>query len=448
MTADGARGETASEMAKVLRYPNSNAVEGKKLDGIWTIHSGFQGINRMLNKGKNDPKTAAIRKELDELWKQLKEMKAKVKAAEKANKWREVEAIARKERPIVARINKLSPLIDQFELNVANAIWSEKSMPVEKDFNEIVSHHYGTGGLQPADFRGQPEAERKRINTWVEGQTKDRIKNLIPEKALTPLTRMVLVNAIYFKGEWKSPFKEGATKERDFYLADGKKSKADMMRAGYFSAGRYGAVEADGKLFNTPMEIPADKKVKQPATYPGKGGFTIAELPYKGDELSMVLIAPMEYDGLPGIEEQLTSEKLTGWIKGLKSREMHLKMPKIKLKTSYMLADTLQKMGMKRAFISPRKDNGADFTGIHNTDSLEERLYISQVIHKTFLEINEKGTEAAAATAVLMKCDSAMMEMVKMVPFIPSFNADRPFLLLIRHKPSGAILFMGRIMKP
>ena len=263
------------------------------------------------------------------------------------------------------------------------------------------------GFIRPANFKTDFDAERLTINSWVEDKTEDRIKDLIPERMLNSLTRMVLVNAIYFKGDWASPFNEKMTKELLFFPGPGDGNKVKMMQAFNLKGGRYGAFNADGTFFKTPAEIAINIKTQPLPTYPGGHGFAIAELPYKGKELSMVLIAPMQVNGLKEVEEQLTSETLTKWMKKMEKRRMHVKLPKFKLETEYKLGDNnepaaLQKMGMTRAFTDPRKPNGADFTGMHDTDVLEDRLYISKVLHKAFLDVNEKGTEAAAATAVVM----------------------------------------------
>ena len=452
MTIEGARGETAAEMGKILGYPDS--IRQKKDSSLpWRtslIHSGFQKINKTLQSDPNDPKIAAIRKKIDLLHKKLAEAKKATKVARDAREWKNQNALIATEKKIVDELNVLSAQVDQFELNVANAIWAEKTYRIEKPYLDTITKYYETGAVRPADFKTDFKAERLRINGWVEGKTKERIKNLIPDRALNSLTRMVLVNAIYFKGDWASPFNEKNTEELLFFPGPGKVTKVKMMQAFNLKGGRYGAFNADASFFKTPDEIATNIKTQPLPTYPSGDGFAIAELPYKGNELSMVLIVPIETDGLAKVEKQLTSESLSKWIKKLEKRKMHVKLPKFKLETDYKLGDsaepaTLQKMGMTRAFTDPRKPNGADFTGMHNTDVLQNRLYISKVLHKAFLDVNEKGTEAAAATAVIMMAGCAM-PMTQ--PFTPTFKADRPFMLMIRHNATGSILFMGRVTDP
>src|SRR5262249_43226556 len=221
--------------------------------------------------------------------------------------------------------------------------------PFERTYLDIIGKHYGSGLLRHADFRNSFPAERDKINAWVEEQTKQRIRDLIPKlpPELGSQVRLILVNAIYFKGFWMSPFDEKQTRKEEFLLADGGKQPVAMMR-GYSPAG-YAAFNADGTFFVTPHEIPLDKGQAAPATYP-EGGFLLAELPFKGDKLSMVAIAPRKLDGLPNLEAGLTGAKLSSWLAKLQRRGVILSLPKFKLETDYGLHDILKTMGMKRAF--------------------------------------------------------------------------------------------------
>ena len=258
----------------------------------------------------------------------------------------------------------------------------------------------------------------------------------------------MLVNAIYFKGDWSVPFEVKYTRERDFTLSDGSKVKQSIMYASELKGARYAGFNTDGSLFNTPMRISPGQKTD---LYPGKGGFKMIELPYKGDELSMVVIAPNDPSQLAAIEQKMTEENLTGWISNLKQRDVEVHMPKFKLETAYTLGDskskrTLQTMGMVRAFVDPRDpQNGAVFDGMSHATDPDNKLYITKVLHKAFVEVNEKGTEAAAATAVVMAVPTSAA--IK-VPFTPSFKADRPFIYLIRDRVTGSILFLGRMEDP
>ncbi len=453
MTAEGARGETADEMGKVLRYPKAAMRTGVDAQLIpWRtslIHNGFQQINAKLKSDPDDPKLKALRKKITQLRAQLTAAKAETAAALDKRDFKNYNKLAQAERKIADEVNKAAAQVDQFELNVANALWGQKGFRIEQPFRDAIAKHYDTGAIEEADFAGQTEGERVRINNWVEDQTRNRIKDLIPPGGITRLTRLVLVNAIYFKGEWQTPFKENMTRPIDFTLSDGKKIKTATMQANGLGGARYGAFDGKGQPFKTPRMI---RRGQKESTYPDKDGFLVAELPYKGKELSMVLIAPMEAGKLGDVEQKLSAASITKWMGALEGRELHVKLPKLKLETDYKLGEggmnpsgTLPDMGMKRAFTDPRAKEGADFTGMHDTSNLMQRLYIGKVFHKAFLEVNEKGTEAAAATAVVMVRPTSAPISVK---FTPTFSADRPFILMIRHKETGAILFMGRVTNP
>jgi serpin B len=297
-----------------------------------------------------------------------------------------------------------------FELSVANAIWGQSGYPWRPEFLAVQKDRFGAG-LQQADFIKDPEAERLKINAWAEAETRGKIKDLIAERMITTLTRMVLANAIYFKGTWEKQFDPKETRPMPFTMADGKQTPVPMMHR-----------EGNFRLF----------------TQPGKDGawqpeFQVAELPYRGGELSMVVLLPGKPDGLPALEAKLTPDTLATWLKEAKeAKDLDLYLPKFKIETeSMMLKDSLQKLGMVDAFDPAR----ADFGGLHTGG---EQLFVSFVVQKAFVDVNEKGTEAAAATAVGIQAVAAK----------PEFRADRPFLFLIRDTKRGTILFLGRFAKP
>jgi serpin B len=290
----------------------------------------------------------------------------------------------------------------EIKLSIANAIWYAKSYKFLQNFINLVQNDYRSE-IVKADFAGNAEAERKKINTWVEKQTNDKIKNLIPKGVLDPLTRMVLVNAIYFKGDWESQFKEINTRELDFNVTAQKKVKSKMMYQ-----------EKD-------FRVAEDENTQ------------VLEMPYKGKRLSMVVLLPKQKNGIGELEKTLTADKLNSLISKLRSMKVQVTFPKFKVETGYDLVSPLVKLGMKDAF-----GTRADFSGMDGTRD----LYISAIMHKAFVEVDEKGTEAAAATAVMMAVTSAAPS--------PSyqFNADHPFLFFIRDNITGSILFMGRVVNP
>lgn len=440
MTAEGARGETAAQMGKVLRFPEAARHVGDDAQLIpWNtalIHTGMAALNERFNPkpAAQDvrDKIAVLRKELDAANRQAAELRA-------ARKWQDLQNLAPKSQQIAAELNELLVQVDQYELRVANALWGEKTDPFRQSYIDTINKYYQTGGLFPVDFRGDPEGSRKRINAWVENQTKDRIKDLIPRGAINPLTALVLTNAIYFKGEWAQVFAEKDTKDDEFALADGTKLRVPMMHRSMDSAS-YAAMNGDGTFFDTPGEYDSRKGIDEKKFYPNEHGFQILELPYKGKELSMVLFVPRAADGLASIENLITAEILHVWIGRLQKRSVKVFMPKFKLETTYEMNKTLQTMGMVRAFRNPAVPDGAQFEGM-----CASPLYISTVLHKAFVEVNEKGTEAAAATAVVMEDGGGVSEME---PFTPTFRADKPFVFAIRDVKTGTILFLGRVTNP
>jgi len=288
-----------------------------------------------------------------------------------------------------------------YELSVANALWGQKGYPFLKDFLAMIKNSYG-GGLNEVDFIKATESARTTINTWIEKKTNNKIKELIAPGVLNDLTRLVLTNAIYFKGKWAAQFEKKNTKEAPFILADGKKVNIPMMYQ------------------------------KSDFKYIEKEDLQILELPYRGDDLSMLLLLPRKMDGLPALESQLTKDSLQGWLTSMQGkREVVVYLPKFTMTKEFMLADVLRSMGMTDAFSLPP----ADFSGMTG----KKDLFISAVIHKAFVDVNEEGTEAAAATAVVMRVSSAQMTV---------FRADHPFLFLIRDNHSGSILFIGRVADP
>jgi len=287
------------------------------------------------------------------------------------------------------------------QLNIANALWGGEKYSFLKDFLDLTNKYYKASLFQ-VDFIHAFEQARKQINKWVEEKTNNKIQDLIQPGSLNPLTRLVLTNAIYFKGNWKSQFKESETKEDKFWLTRGTSVTVPLM----YQKGDFRFAK------NESMQL--------------------IELPYAGDNLSMIVLLPNKVDGLPAIEKSLTQDQVASWLKLLKKRELRVFLPKFKITSEFSLAGILGAMGMPDAF-----NTKADFSGMTGN----KELFISAVMHKAFVDVNEEGTEAAAATAVTM-------QLLSYNDPPPEFRADHPFLFLIRHNPSGSILFMGRIINP
>ncbi|MHC4915373.1 MAG: sigma-70 family RNA polymerase sigma factor [Planctomycetota bacterium] len=290
----------------------------------------------------------------------------------------------------------------KFQLSVANALWGQKNYKFLDPFLALNKRDYGAG-FRLVDYAGDTEGARKEINAWVEEKTRDKVKELLKPGILDALTRLVLTNAVYFKADWEMQFDSRSTRERPFRLAGGKAVKAPTMsRTDHFLH----AAIPDSKL-------------------------QLAELAYKGDRFAMVILLPDAVDGLPALEKSLTAEKISDWVGLVRKRRVMVSLPKFSVTSEFRLDKQLKALGMPDAF----NDATADFSGI---DGKKHWLYIQAVVHKAFVDVTERGTEAGAATAVVMG--------VRSMP--PQFTCDRPFLYLIRDKVTGAILFMGRVTDP
>ena len=293
--------------------------------------------------------------------------------------------------------------VSTFQLNIANSSWGQSGFEFNPDFLDTLALYYGAGMYQ-VDFSQDPEAARQAINAWVEDETNDKIKDLIPQGAIKTLTRLVLANAIYFKGGWMYPFIENGTKTKPFTLLDGSKITVDMMRLG----------ENDLKYI--------------------KGeNFQAATLPYKSRDFSMLLILPNE-GAFKEVEGLLGAEMLSTIMDGMHYVPVNLRMPKFDFETALNANDVLGSMGMVQAFIP----DVADFSGM----TTEDPLYISDVVHKATITVDEQGTEAAAATAIIMATKS--MPVADPIELV----LDRPFMFAIMHEPTGTILFLGRVVQP
>jgi serpin B len=287
-----------------------------------------------------------------------------------------------------------------FRLNVVNAIWGQQNYQFLTDFLDVLAENYGAG-LRLLDFINAPEESRLTINDWVSEQTEGRIKDLIPPGVIDALTRLVLTNAIYFNAAWALPFDEAATSDGTFYLLNGDEVVVPMMG----QTESFGYFEGDG--------------------------YRTVELPYDGNELSMVILLP-DSGQFDAFESALDLEQLKGVLGGLAYRQVSLRMPKFEFETSFSLKDVLSEMGMPIAF-SP----DADFSGMTGN----RELSITEVVHKAFVSVDEAGTEAAAATAVIVGLTAVPAQPV-------AVNIDRPFIFLIRDLETGSILFIGRVLNP
>lgn len=294
-----------------------------------------------------------------------------------------------------------------YELHVADALWAQQDANFEQSYLKLVQSDYGAG-FHRVNFKISPDTVRATINAWVEKQTNDKIKDLIGQGALNTSTRLVLTNAIYFKGDWQDPFSAESTQKEEFHLSATQWAMASMMhRTGGY---RY---------------------------YDG-GTFQALELPYAGNEISMVVLLPKQTDGLPALERSFSSGVAGEWIQKLEPVDkVILTLPRFTMTQQFELSSTLSAMGMAQAF-----SGAADFSGMTGKPDFS----ISAAIHKAFIDVNEKGTEAAAATAIVMYATAMRREAPEPPPIV--FRADHPFLFILLDTRSGSMLFLGRVADP
>jgi serpin B len=283
-------------------------------------------------------------------------------------------------------------------LNIANAIWAEQTMYFQKDFLDTIALNYGAG-IHLADFIHEYEAARNKINDWVSDQTRKKIQNVLPQNSVNTKTCMALVNAIYFKADWQSPFNASNTSDAPFYLLDGSQVNAKMM--------------------HQTMSFP----------YMKGEGYQAVELPYAGKTAVMDIIVPEE-GRFESFESSFNNETYNSILSGMQYTTLQIGFPKFTFTKDFNLNTALTSMGMPDAF----NRDMADFSGM----TTEKRLYVENIFHKVFVAVDEKGTEAAAATAVLM-APASLPEVLE---------ANHPFLFIIRDTVSGQVLFIGRVMNP
>ncbi len=291
----------------------------------------------------------------------------------------------------------------KYKLRVANALWVQKDYPLLQTYLKNIEKYYD-GYAQNVDFIGAAEQARQTINKWVEKKTNDKIKDLFPPGSLDANSRLVITNAVYFKGTWVKQFDKKLTAEEDFWVTETKSIKVPMMR------------RADPEaVYN----------------YAETEDLQILELPYEGDDLSMMIILPRSKN-IGSVDKDLNWERIEELKAILSPRRVEVYLPRFTFKTKYNLTVNLSQLGMPNAF-APH----CDFSGIDGT----KNLYVKAVVHQAFVDVNEEGTEAAAATGVVVGITSVG-------PQIPVFRADHPFIFVIQEKTTGNILFIGRVVKP
>ena len=358
MTYGGADGETRTEMARILHFPKDDD----------TIHGSFAALDKSL------------------------------------------EEMAAKTAGIVQQSKKFGGPSEPIILAIADRLFAQKDYQFRAAFLALMKDNY-RAPLEQVGFKHALDPTTKRINDWVAQQTRDRIRDLIPQGALSDATRLVLANAIYLKAPWAKEFSGHATEPKPFHIRGG-----------------------------TPVNVPMMNGERE-FGYAKRDGFIAVGIPYVGEELQFLILLPDKIDGLRELESKLSAETIAGCAK-LPATEVNLHFPKFKLEPpTVKLSQQLQDLGMKSAFNVPSGSANFDRMAPRKAD---DYLAISEVFHKTFIAVDEKGTEAAAATAVAMVAKSAMRRKPEPI----EVNVDHPFLYAIQHVPSGTCLFIGRVTDP
>ncbi|XP_016319860.1 leukocyte elastase inhibitor-like [Sinocyclocheilus anshuiensis] len=398
MVSLGAKGETAAQMLKVLGFNNP----AKPDAATPAPHQQAQKPQMSCGvKGQHEP-TMMQQTQKFEIPAELKKYPAQPTPGQKTE-----DQIHSSFNKLMSELKKLGA---PYVLSLANRLYGEQSYQfVEKFLNDAKKYY--EAGLEEVDFKKKSEAARVDINKWVEKNTQEKIKNLLPRESVNDATKLVLVNAIYFKANWEKKFPKEATRDGQFKLNKTQTKPVKMMR----------------------------QKSKFPLAFIPEMNSQVLELPYVGNNLSMLIILPNEIQdettGLQKLEKALTYEKLMEWTKPSKmfQEQVQISLPKFKMAETYGMVQFLISMGMEDAFDLQK----VNLSGM----SPNNDLVVSKVIHKAFVEVNEEGTEAAAATGIVIETTS--------MPLDPkTFIADHPFLFFIRHNPSNSILFYGRFCSP
>jgi serpin B len=288
-----------------------------------------------------------------------------------------------------------------FQLHVANSLWGQSGFHFEQDFLDTLARNYAAG-MRLVDYEKDPESARLMINDWVSDSTNQKIKDIVPKGAIDPLTRLVLANAVYFKAAWLHAFQPEDTQPGDFHLEDGSTVQVSMMH----QQDNFSSMKGEG--------------------------FQAVELPYAGGQLSMLILLP-DAGSFGDVEARLDAELINSVVSSLRWGEVILTMPKFKFEWSRGLAEGMNALGMQDAF----NPGAADFSGMDG----KRDLFITNILHKSFVAVDEAGTEAAAATVVIVGATAIQ-------PAPIEITVDRPFFFLIRDNPTGTVLFAGRVMNP
>ncbi len=422
--AEGTSGTTAGQIGNTFHLPEWAARPNHNLPWDFTKYSrAFAELQRSMEPTGAE-ESAALQERLNELTTQLQRINNELDGTDGQNFFDLLE----QSEALRLEIGEVSQQIDPYQLRFANAVWCDLGFPLRNEYASTVADIWGAATFG-CDFQRRPNDERVTINDWVASQTEGRIEDLLAPDTIDALTRLVITNAVYFKGNWQSTFDVSFTQDQPFYLANGTEVVAPLM-ADWNRECRYVELTADGDINEFQRTDEGWQLPENP------DGFKLLELPYRGGKLSMMVLLPNQTDGLADIEARLDSETLANWQAAMRMQEVEVFLPRFTLTREYVLNDTLKALGLTAVF------QAGGLTRLSDSPEVAE-LYVSLVAQKAFIEVNEEGTEAAAATAIV-----AMRGAIAEPKPNPTFRADHPFLYFIQDVESGAILFMGRLTSP
>ena len=421
---EGARGRTAEELGMCLGLPASARRPGDAARP-WDFTSIHQA-NRLATSALCAPWSPPDQEQSERMLKQTPDKLTR----------REYGKIQEMTTVGGDRLGPYRP----FVFRSVNRLWVQRGLPLEAECLATIRGNYGQGIVEGVDFVGNRMAERLRVNGWIERETEGLLKDFIGQDEWSHQTRLVATNVVYLRADWSVRFDPASTvRERFYALGQSAAIGVPMMQNKMWA--RYAAFNRDGTPFATPEEVPLDANDADPAFYPNKGGYHLVEMTYAGQRASMVLVQPTRFARLVDLEATLTTAQLRDMLNAGKQRQCFVKLPRFKTRTTSSLLDPMARLGL--AALAKARD--ADFTGLCAPQEARDRLYLEALRQTADIEVNERGTVAAAASSgSLMGLGGAPATR----RFVPQFIANQAFLYFIKDEETDQILFMGRLMNP
>lgn len=439
IVAEGARGETARDMGRLLALPRSmqRADRARPWD-LSPLHAALSKQRHALTRD-GEGSSPAERAEFDSLRARFGRADALALELRRRGDWDGATAVQETAAVLAAQVNALGKRVRLGELSLCDALWTDEACHPPAALVNVITPAYGAV-LQQARFSTDAEGARRDINAWVASRTFGQIPDLLGPGDVRATTRMIVTDAVAFRGEWEYEFEPKRTREEWFRTARGDSARVPLMWNQ--DTLRYGAFDAAGRPFRTPAAYDPAERLDEANFYPGAGGFQLLELPYRGSALEMVVLLPRRPQDLASLEALLAAAPLERWLEQTERRPTSVHLPRFRFERGADLSQMLSAMGLARACDASRAELG----GLVECAGEAQRLSIGGVIHRARIDVDEQGTVAVAATAIVLR--SGSVARIGPVRFVPNVRADHPFVFLIRDRASGAILFIGRCVKP